>query len=218
MAMDDLSKGAYSGQFGLVYIEDGNDRGAYDQEPFLVLRDWAPFYSTGMDDDDDDTHDGPLLEKPPEMSTDPDGLEVASMTYSINDKALGAGEPIRVKEGQRVLVHFCNASAIENRRVALAGHSMRVISMDGNPVPKPQPVDPTTSDASAMAVFFRVGVELVSALLVGLAVGWGLDRLLGTRPLLLLLFVFLGGIAGIVNVWRVVAPAPVVGRKSRDRG
>ena len=84
--------------------------------------------------------------------------------------------------------------------------------------PKPQPVDPTTSDASAMAVFFRVGVELVSALLVGLAVGWGLDRLLGTRPLFLILFVFLGGIAGIVNVWRVVAPAPVVGRKSRDRG
>ncbi len=76
----------------------------------------------------------------------------------------------------------------------------------------------TTPDASAMAVFFRVGVELVSALLVGLAVGWGLDRLLGTRPLFLILFVFLGGVAGIVNVWRLVAPPPILGRKSRDRG
>ena len=83
--------------------------------------------------------------------------------------------------------------------------------------PTPPATDATGPDASAMAVFFRVGVELVSALLVGLAVGWGLDRLLGTKPLFLILFVFLGGIAGIVNVWRLVAPAPIPGRKSRDR-
>ncbi len=141
MAMDDLRKGAYSGQFGMVYVEDGNDRGAYDQEHFLALRDWEPFFTTTMEDDDDDTHDGPMLEKPPEMSNDPDGLEVGSMTYSINEKALGSGEPIRVKEGQRLLLHFCNASAIENRRIALAGHTMRVISLDGNPVPRPQMVE-----------------------------------------------------------------------------
>ncbi len=84
--------------------------------------------------------------------------------------------------------------------------------------PEPPPVDATASDASTMVVFFRVGVELVAALLVGLAVGWGLDRLLGTRPLFLILFVFLGGIAGMINVWRLVAPAPIPGRKSRDRG
>jgi FtsP/CotA-like multicopper oxidase with cupredoxin domain len=141
MAMDDLTKGGYSGQFGLVYIEDGNDKGAYDQELFLSLRDWQPFFSGSMEDDDDDTHDAPMLEKPPHMNTDPNGLEVVSMTYSINDKALGGGEPIRVREGQRILIHFCNASAIENRRVALAGHQMRVIGMDGNPVPTPKLVD-----------------------------------------------------------------------------
>jgi len=28
------------------------------------------------------------------------------MTYSFNDKALGSGEPIRVREGQRLLIHF----------------------------------------------------------------------------------------------------------------
>ena len=86
-----------------------------------------------MEDDDDDTHDGPLLEKPAVMNTDPDGLEVNSMTYSINDKALGSGEPIRVREGQRLLIHFLNASAIENRRIALAGHKMRVIAHGRQP-------------------------------------------------------------------------------------
>ncbi len=83
--------------------------------------------------------------------------------------------------------------------------------------PEPSRIDGRTTDASAMAVFFRVGVELVSALLVGLAIGWGLDRLTGTRALFLILFAFLGGIAGIVNVWRLVAPAPT-GRKSQGRG
>jgi FtsP/CotA-like multicopper oxidase with cupredoxin domain len=63
------------------------------------------------------------------------------MTYSINDKVLGSGDPIRVREGQRLLIHFLNASAIENRRIALAGHKMRVIALDGNPVPSPQLVD-----------------------------------------------------------------------------
>src|SRR5580700_8260786 len=138
MAMDDLHKGAYTGQFGFVYVEGGKDAGKYDQELFLALRDWEPFFSAAMDDEDDDTHDGPLLEKPPTMNTDPDGLEVGSMTYSVNDKALGSGDPIRVREGQRLLLHLLNASAIENRRVALAGHKMKVITLDGNPVPAPQ--------------------------------------------------------------------------------
>jgi FtsP/CotA-like multicopper oxidase with cupredoxin domain len=141
MAMDDLHKGAYTGQFGFVLVEGGNDPGHYDQELFLALRDWEPFFTATMEDNDDDTHDGPLLEKPATLNTDPNGLEVGSMTYSINDKALGSGEPIRVKEGDRLLVHLLNASAIENRRVALAGHKMRVVALDGNPVPSPQTLD-----------------------------------------------------------------------------
>lgn len=75
--------------------------------------------------------------------------------------------------------------------------------------PKPPPPDQPPGDPSALAVFFRVGVELVSALLVGLAIGWGLDRVLHTRPLFLVLFVLLGGAAGIVNVWRLVKPPPL---------
>lgn len=141
MAMADLHKGAYTGQFGFVYVDGGHDPGQYDQELFLALRDWDPYFTAVMDDEDDNTHNGPLLEKPAVLNTDPDGLEVGSMTYSINDKALGSGDPIRVKQGERLLIHFLNASAIENRRIALAGHKMKVIAMDGNPVPRPQMVD-----------------------------------------------------------------------------
>ncbi len=58
-------------------------------------------------------------------------------------------------------------------------------------------------DQSSLGLVMRVGVELVAAVIVGLAIGWGLDAWLKTRPLLLILFAFLGGIAGIVNVWRL---------------
>jgi FtsP/CotA-like multicopper oxidase with cupredoxin domain len=142
MAEADLHRGTYTGQFGFVYIDSGNDPGQYDQEIFLSLRDWEPFFTSNMEDDDDeDGRAGPQSEKPAVLNTNPNGLEVNSMTYSINDKSLGAGEPIRVKEGQRILMHLLNASAIENRRIALAGHKFKIIALDGNPVPSPQAVD-----------------------------------------------------------------------------
>ena len=141
MAMDDLHKGAFTGQFGFVYVEGRSEPGNYDQEHFLALRDWEPFFTSTMEDDDDDTHNDPVLEKPATINSDPNGLEVGSMTYSINDKALGYGDPIRTRQGQRLLLRLLNASAIENRRIALAGHKMTIISMDGNPVPKPRAVD-----------------------------------------------------------------------------
>jgi FtsP/CotA-like multicopper oxidase with cupredoxin domain len=141
MAMNDLHKGAYTGQFGFIYVDGPHDPGQYDQELFLALRDWEPYFTGTMDDEDDDTHGGPVPEKPAKLNTEPDGLEVGSMTYSINDKALGANEPIRVREGQRLLIHFLNASAIENRRIAFSGHPMKVIALDGNPVPTPQTLD-----------------------------------------------------------------------------
>ena len=141
MAFSDLHKGSYTGQFGFLIIDSRNDPGQYDQEFFLALRDWEPFFTSNMNDTDEEGQSDPQLEKPAVLNTDPNGLEVNSNTYSINDKSLGAAEPIRVKEGQRVLFHLLNASAIENRRIALPGHRFKVITLDGNPVPSPQPVE-----------------------------------------------------------------------------
>jgi ATP synthase protein I len=62
--------------------------------------------------------------------------------------------------------------------------------------------------SSALGLGMRVGVELVSALAVAVAIGWALDRWLHTLPLFLVIFVVLGGAAGLLNVWRQVGPAP----------
>ena len=50
---------------------------------------------------------------------------------------LGHGEPVRVKQGDRVLFHVLNGSATEIRSLALPGHTFRVVALDGNPVPNP---------------------------------------------------------------------------------
>lgn len=55
-----------------------------------------------------------------------------------------------------------------------------------------------------LALAFRIGVELVSALIVGVGIGILLDRWLGTTPWMLLLFFLLGSAAGILNVSRAM--------------
>jgi len=68
--------------------------------------------------------------------------------------------------------------------------------------PKPTGKIPGGAGASAWGIGLRLGVEMVSALVVAIAIGYGLDRYFGTRPVLLLVFLPLGIAAGISNVWR----------------
>jgi FtsP/CotA-like multicopper oxidase with cupredoxin domain len=114
----DLKRALYTGQFGCFYVEPAQNPGAYDQEVFLTLHDWNAFMGGGGDGSMDAFYD----------------------YATINDRMLGSGEPIRVREGQRVLFHIVNASATVTHWLALAGHPFKVISMDGNPVPSPRAV------------------------------------------------------------------------------
>jgi ATP synthase protein I len=59
---------------------------------------------------------------------------------------------------------------------------------------------------SPWGIGLRVGIELVSALVVAVAIGYGLSLVFGARPLFLAVFVLLGGAAGVLNVWRTFAP------------
>jgi len=60
--------------------------------------------------------------------------------------------------------------------------------------------------ASAWGVGLRAGVEVVSALVVGVGLGLILDRWLGTSPWLFLVFFMLGAAAGVLNVYRLFTP------------
>jgi FtsP/CotA-like multicopper oxidase with cupredoxin domain len=138
MPMSDLTRGTYSGQFGFVYIEPKANPGQYDQELFLTTHEWEPFYTTEEEEEEDEGSE----KKPPSKKDEkPNGWEIGYQRFTINGKCLGFGDPVRVKEGQRVLFHFLNASATENIQLALPGHQFQVTALDGNPVPHPQLVD-----------------------------------------------------------------------------
>ena len=56
---------------------------------------------------------------------------------------------------------------------------------------------------NVLSLAFRVMSEFVAAVLVGTALGWGIDRLAGTSPTFLIVFLLLGAAAGFWNVYRI---------------
>ncbi len=56
----------------------------------------------------------------------------------------------------------------------------------------------------AMAVALRAGTELISAVIFGGFLGYWADKLLGTTPLMMIAMVFVGFIAGFLNIYRSV--------------
>jgi FtsP/CotA-like multicopper oxidase with cupredoxin domain len=106
-------RGTYTGQFGVVIVESAHEPGGYDLDVPIVLHEWEP--SLVQD-------------------------EIEYRLQTVNGRMLGAGEPVRVKPGQKVLFRIVNASATATHRIALAGHSLRVIALDGNAVATPRSV------------------------------------------------------------------------------
>jgi FtsP/CotA-like multicopper oxidase with cupredoxin domain len=114
MAHHDLKRGLYTGQFGVLQVSPADgEPGNYDQEQFIVLHDWEPYYTA--------SDDGSMM--------------VSYACGSINGRMLGHDAPIAVREGQRVLFQILNASATEVHWLALPGHKFQVLALDGAAVP-----------------------------------------------------------------------------------
>ena len=70
-----------------------------------------------------------------------------------------------------------------------------------------KPADATGGlPTGSWGVGFRAGVEVVSALVVGIVIGLLLDRWLGTWPIFVLVFFLAGSAAGVLNVYRLFSP------------
>ena len=54
--------------------------------------------------------------------------------------------------------------------------------------------------SSSIGTAFKMSTELVSAVVVGTIIGFILDKTFGTKPWLILIFFFVGVVAGITNV------------------
>ncbi len=57
-----------------------------------------------------------------------------------------------------------------------------------------------TEHKSNIGIAFKMSTELVSAVAVGTIIGFILDNWFGTKPWLILIFFFVGAVAGISNI------------------
>ena len=74
----------------------------------------------------------------------------------------------------------------------------------------PSSVD-TESKSPGYGLALRLGADFVAGVILGAALGWGVDRLFGTGPWGLMVFLLLGFAAGILTVMRsagLVKPGP----------
>jgi FtsP/CotA-like multicopper oxidase with cupredoxin domain len=130
-AYENLSVGTYTGQFGFLLVEGKEQPAHYDQEINLAIHHWEPSFVPMVETMREQSSNAPLTT----------GSDVGYKYATIQAHMLGAGEPLRVKQGQRVLMRLLNASATENVVLALPGHKFTVIAMDGNTVPNPKAVE-----------------------------------------------------------------------------
>jgi ATP synthase protein I len=72
--------------------------------------------------------------------------------------------------------------------------------------------DDEPSVLKQLARLSTIGISLVAATAIGLLIGYGLDRWLGTRPWLTMVFTLFGIAAGFLNLFRDVG---LIGRTRR---
>jgi ATP synthase protein I len=98
------------------------------------------------------------------------------------------------------------AAALRARMNALS----RGIKASRPSVAPPGSGPPPSADSTgaAMSMGLRAGGEFVAAIVLGGAIGWGLDKLIGTKPAFTILFFLLGVAAGVWNVIRATSPKP----------
>ncbi|MDH3263042.1 MAG: AtpZ/AtpI family protein [Paracoccaceae bacterium] len=93
----------------------------------------------------------------------------------------------------------------------------RIKSAKGAQAPKPH----MEEHYSQAQLAWRMVIELVAGLAIGFGIGYGLDALLGTRPWLMVLFIFLGLAAGVnvmLRTAREVQEQDKAGRPAEREG
>lgn len=85
-------------------------------------------------------------------------------------------------------------SGQDQDRARLKALEERIRAVKGEPAPDAPQQGMSYSTAEAA---WRMVIELVAGLLIGGGIGWGLDALLGTQPVFLVLFILLGFAAGV---------------------
>ena len=162
-----MHEGLFSGMYGPLIVEEPNERVDYDREIVLMLgafgahipressmTDARPLGSPGltrplMDMSGITAMNGMAKASGMSESSAMDSMSGPNMgmrdarygAYAVNGKALEAGDPIRVKRGERIRLRIYNATPTKTLRIALPGHRFTVTHLDGYAVPNRKSLD-----------------------------------------------------------------------------
>ncbi|MDR3408084.1 MAG: AtpZ/AtpI family protein [Methylovirgula sp.] len=122
--------------------------------------------------------------------------------------AKGEGSDDRGKAGHTSGGHDAGEDAALQARLSRLSNALEQhqnpAGPDGIKVP-----ELSGQELSASNLGFRVLVEFFSAILVGTLIGWQIDKWAHTGPIFLIIFLLLGMVAGLVNIYRIAAgPKP----------
>jgi FtsP/CotA-like multicopper oxidase with cupredoxin domain len=164
-----LHEGLFSGMYGPLIVADPHEHAGYDREIVLMLGAFGARIPKQSSMLEARPAGSPGLTRPAMnmggmggmmnesgnsamggMSMGGSGGSMSAMmtmrdavyrSYAINGKALHAGNPIRVKRGERLRLRIYNATPTKTLRIALPGHRFTVTHLDGNPVPVQRSID-----------------------------------------------------------------------------
>ncbi len=60
-------------------------------------------------------------------------------------------------------------------------------------------------DLKGLSFAYRISSELVAGVIVGVLLGLFLDKILNTKPLMLIVLIILGFLAGLYNIYRLIS-------------
>jgi len=137
-------------------------------------------------------------------------LEAGELRYFVVPRAFSEG-------GERVLADDKRGPYAVDEK-ALSDLDKRIQSARKSAKgPQNQPIDDAgASRSSNMSLGLRMSSDLVAGVLVGAAIGWGLDWVFGTSPFGLIIFLGLGTVAGVRNLLRTVRQMADEDGKDKD--
>ena len=166
------------GLFGALVIDDPGEARDYDREFVLVLEDWVARDGGGPEASRRKPAGGMMgggrgmmgrqwgarAGGPPE--------EPVYDAFAVNGRAYPHTKPLPVKEGQRIRLRICNASASTIYDLRLAGHALTITHSDG------QAIKPIAADVLRIGMGERYDVQFVADnpgnwLLGAYDSGWG---------------------------------------------
>jgi len=149
------------GLYGALIIEPAHQQDRYDREYTLLLEDWVMRDGGGVANTRRRPPMGMMMHgmRRRRRSSGPSRgplLEPVYDGYAVNGRVYPEVKPLMVGKGDRVKLRILNASSATIYDLCLAGHTLTITHVDGNPI---QPVE---TDVLRIGMGERYDVEFVA--------------------------------------------------------